>query len=99
MLEELVFEEEPSNRFTTISSLLLGLRFNETCCAPWLPTLREICSPPPAESPMLIVIWSGLALPLLLLRLRIISGPLLGAGADTSWAIVRHHPDCSCQCF
>lgn len=86
MLAELLVEveEDPSNKFRTICSLLLGLRLNVSSgvLEAWLPTLRETCSPPPlAELLTLMVICSGL--PLLLLRLRIISGPLLAAGLAT----------------
>ncbi|MGB6804046.1 MAG: hypothetical protein WBE31_17420, partial [Candidatus Sulfotelmatobacter sp.] len=82
--EELLLEleEDSPNRFRTICSLLLGARLNVISCAfePWLPTLRETCSPPPLVGLRLIVICSGV-LPLLLPRLTIISGPLLEAAA------------------
>lgn len=83
--EELLLEleEDSPNKFRTICSLLLGARLNVISCAfePWLPTLRETCSPPPLVGLRLMVICSGLVLPLLLPRLRIISGPLLEAAA------------------
>lgn len=86
LLDELLLEEDPPKRFKTICSLLLGLRLNVISCGlePWLPTLRETCSPPPlAGLLMLIVICSGLVPPLPLPRLRIISGPgLEEAGAE-----------------
>ena len=84
LLEELLLEleEDSPNKFRTICSLLLGARLNVISCAfePWLPMLRETCSPPPLVGFRLMVICSGLVLPLLLPRLRTISGPLLEAG-------------------
>jgi len=76
-------EEDSPNKLRTICSLLLGARLNVISCAfePWLPTLRETCSPPPLVGLRLIVICSGLLPPLLLPRLRTISGPLLEAAA------------------
>src|SRR5258708_11486544 len=77
-----VVEDAPS-RFRTICSLLLEGRLNVTCSAvePWVPIPMETCSPPLAWLLMLIVICSGLLLPaLMLLRFRMISGPLAGEG-------------------
>src|SRR5580700_4111942 len=80
LLLELV--EDSPNKFRTICSLLFGGRLNVISCAfePWLPTLRETCSPSPLVGLRLMVISSGVP-PLLLPRLRTISGPLLAAGA------------------
>jgi len=79
--EELLVEGAPPKRFRTICSLVLGARLSVSSGVvdPWLPTLRETCSPPWAELVMLMVICSGLELPAAPLRLRIISGPLLPA--------------------
>ena len=80
---EALAEEDSPNKLRTICSLLLGARLNVTCWAlePWLPTLRETCSAPPLAGLMLMVICSGLVLPLLLLRLRTISGLVVEGGA------------------
>ena len=89
--EELLAEEDSPNRFKTICSLLLGLRLKVISCPlePWLPKLRETWSPPPlAELLMSMVICSGLVLLLLLLRLRIISGPLPEAGLELEAGLV-----------
>lgn len=79
----LELEEDSPNKSRTICSLLLGARLNVISCAfePWLPTLRETCSRPPLVGLRLMVICSGLVVPLLLPRLTIISGPLLEAAA------------------
>lgn len=78
----LELEADSPNKFRTICSLLLGARLNVISCAfePWLPTLRETCSPPPLVGLRLMVISSGV-LPPLLPRLRTISGPLLETAA------------------
>src|SRR6267154_1002392 len=77
-----VLEDAPS-RLRTICSLLLEGRLNVTCSAvePRVPIPMETCSPPLAWLLMLIVICSGLLLPpFMLLRFRMISGPLAGEG-------------------
>jgi hypothetical protein len=84
LLEELPvrLEEDSFNKFRTICSLLLGARLKVISCSfePWPPTLSETCSPPPLVGFRLMVICSALV-PLLLPRLRTISGPLLEADA------------------